>query len=422
MNCPKCNAVLGDEHRFCPHCGANLDPASGAMQEYLSSHLQQEVRNALKSETRDQKWVEIETAQAVVSRLTEWAKIFAFLVGIPAAVVVAVLSFLGFKTYSDVSAFVESAKEVIQTKVDAVGEKADGLSRTADQLEREVGELAKRRDELRKEQDQLTNQLADVGRDLKSLRRDLGTQLKNVKTNVHQLENRLLRFESSSALTPAIERSLAALAARYHAYLTNVGFRLEAEPVSLRIDPELKDNSYYIPSSRQLVLGPLWAEDPDVFMREYNHHALASQLEDAFRFPAVESALADYFACSFQDDPALGEIVIAKLSKADINPFKEYIRNLENELKFDDVPDEIHPQGEVLGGVLWDVRELIGQQECDRLVLDAWNGLEDRPRRSADEIGHFANALLAEAAEIEDGAYVDAIRGMFQARGLDILP
>ena len=46
------------------------------------------------------------------------------------------------------------------------------------------------------------------------------------------------------------------------------------------------------PRSLQLA----WAEDPDVFLREYNHHALASQVGGTFDFAYVEFALADYFA------------------------------------------------------------------------------------------------------------------------------
>lgn len=421
MKCPQCDASVSDEHRFCQRCGANLDPALGVVREFVATRLRKEVQNALKSETKDQKLVEIETAQAVVFRLTEWAKLFGFLIGIPVAIIVALLAFFGFKTYSDISKVADGAKDVIQSKVEAITEKADGISKTADQIKSEVDELAKKRDELRVEQGKLADQLTSIGQQLASLQDDVTKQLNDVRTDFNKLEKRLLRFESSSALTPEIEKNLATLATKYHAYLTDVGFDLEGEPVNVRVDPDLLNNSYYSLSSNQLVLGPLWAEDPDVFLREYNHHALASQVGGTFDFAYVEFALADYFACSFQDDPALGEIIVAKLGKAQGHYFsdKEHIRHLANNLKFNDVPDTLHSKGEVLGGVFWDIRQLIGQDETDRLLLSGWVSF-NVSRSSGDEIVNFASILLKKAATIDQGKHVNAIRAMFKARGLDV--
>ena len=77
----------------------------------LSAAVQQEVARALDARLTDQKTVDIETSQAIVSRLSDWAKLFGFFVGVPLALLFSALGFLGIKTYSDFSARVSQAKE-----------------------------------------------------------------------------------------------------------------------------------------------------------------------------------------------------------------------------------------------------------------------------------------------------------------------
>jgi hypothetical protein len=147
---------------------------------------------------------------------------------------------------------------------------------------------------------------------------------------------------------------------------------------------------------------------------------LAAQVGGKLDFETVESALADYFACSFQNDPTLGEVVVAKLGKVQRNLFdKEYIRNLDNHFKFTNVSDASHAQGEVLGGVFWEMRDLIGQKETDKLLLQAWVSF-NASHPSGKEVVNFANVILKKAATIEGGKHVDAIRAMFESRDLNL--
>jgi hypothetical protein len=73
--------------------------------------IRQEVGRALDARLRDQKTVEIEIAQAIIVRLSGWARLFGFFVGIPIALLLAALGIFGVKTYSDFSARVNQAKE-----------------------------------------------------------------------------------------------------------------------------------------------------------------------------------------------------------------------------------------------------------------------------------------------------------------------
>jgi hypothetical protein len=57
--------------------------------------LQSQVERIVRGRIKDRKIVEIETTQAIATRLTDWAKMFAFFVGIPTAVLLLILATLG---------------------------------------------------------------------------------------------------------------------------------------------------------------------------------------------------------------------------------------------------------------------------------------------------------------------------------------
>jgi hypothetical protein len=101
--------------KYCGDCGTILDPTGGPLQNFLESNLQQYIQTTLKEQLKDQKVVDIETAQAVVSKLFEWPKILACLVGVPLTVLALVLGFLGINTYSDFSRTIRS-KQYIAVK------------------------------------------------------------------------------------------------------------------------------------------------------------------------------------------------------------------------------------------------------------------------------------------------------------------
>jgi DALR domain len=60
-------------------CGSLLQ------QTALATAVLHEVAKALDARLKDQKIVDVETTQAIVARLSEWAKLFGFFVGIPLA-------------------------------------------------------------------------------------------------------------------------------------------------------------------------------------------------------------------------------------------------------------------------------------------------------------------------------------------------
>src|SRR5229473_62062 len=104
VGCPSCDAPNPPSNRFCGACGSLLEPG-------LVAGLQREVERLLAAKLQDAKVVEVEISQAIVARITDWAKLFAFLIGVPLTIGAALLGYFGFHAYSDFAASVREAKE-----------------------------------------------------------------------------------------------------------------------------------------------------------------------------------------------------------------------------------------------------------------------------------------------------------------------
>lgn len=141
MECPKCSAVNPDGKRFCGECGGTLD--------LVAEEFRRNVKAIFRQELRDQKLVEVETADAVINRLKLWFKPAAYM----GAIALTLVGFLGFKGLQDLSAALAKAQKeaVEQLRTQAVGE-AKQLSQEAAALRaqyRKVGDTRELDDKLK---------------------------------------------------------------------------------------------------------------------------------------------------------------------------------------------------------------------------------------------------------------------------------
>jgi Tfp pilus assembly protein PilE len=106
MQCSICKSDNPDEKRYCGDCGAALDAQS--------ERLRQQVSRAVNEQFKDRAIIEYEVTDRIITRLQSWAKIAAVMfavVGGMLVIVVAILGFLGVKTYSDAVSKVERASD-----------------------------------------------------------------------------------------------------------------------------------------------------------------------------------------------------------------------------------------------------------------------------------------------------------------------
>ena len=92
--CANCQTTSAVGQRFCGNCGRPLD---------ASIDISKLIDDRLAARLKDQKLVEVETAQAVVARIGEWTKLFGFFIAFPLGVLVIILTVLGFWQYLDLA-------------------------------------------------------------------------------------------------------------------------------------------------------------------------------------------------------------------------------------------------------------------------------------------------------------------------------
>ena len=111
VECAACGLSSPPGKNFCADCGARLTPATESV------NLEARVKAMLDDRVKDQKIVELETAQAVVTRVIDWAKLFGWLVAVPLGLLAVTLAVWGISSFVDFRRLVEMLYQVAQKYV-----------------------------------------------------------------------------------------------------------------------------------------------------------------------------------------------------------------------------------------------------------------------------------------------------------------
>jgi hypothetical protein len=411
MRCPSCGASGPEGKRFCGDCGEPqpTDPVS-----LSTAELSGRVRGLLREELKDRKLVEIEITEAIVTRLSSWAKLLGFFVGLPLAVLALVLAVLGIRNYSDFSRSLDAAKRDIEQTFQRARQEAqqhgDQLKERITALRREGEELSMRSEELKTRYQRLQTELAGLD--------TLASNVRTLATKVERIEQRI-GFEPSPALTPELRKRLETSFADFMRYLGSIGFTPN-DRVRIRVDTKLQGNAYFVPGENLIVIAESLASDPHVAYRTYTHYALGTFFRTVpAAAAAVESGLADYFTCSFSNTPRFGEEAAKKLRLLGVD--KPYIRNLDNRRRFTELGarPESHDAGEVWGAAFWDMRASLGREIVDKLLFDAWASFRGTQVEASFETA-FAARLVELAGARGGPTSAGQVRAALQQRGLSL--
>lgn len=360
MTCSRCSAENATDARFCAACGAPLGPEWEAIGRIVDQQLEQKIRKILKEQFADQKALEIETSELIAERVLKWAKAFGFFVGIPVAVIIAFLGFVGFKTWSDVT----SAREKINVA-------SSELSAAEDQAHKALADANSFQIQLHAAQAQLA-------------------AIPEIQQKQRDLEIKFRNFTYCGEGTSSLEsmRKIDDVADRYRKYLVDVGLTLPAEIpqfcLSDKTASQTTSPSYYDPSSNKIVVNKVLIDDPTTWLREFTHQVIFNKVTQTSLIPGsttkevgavypIESTVAFYLPCSFLDDPAIGKAV-AKM----YDPSKSYVFNLDQKTNFgeyqtlDPVAQQPYRGAEIVGAIFWEVRALMDHRLADRLVVASW--------------------------------------------------
>jgi len=125
-------------------------------------------------------------------------------------------------------------------------------------------------------------------------------------------------------------------------------------------------------------------------------------------FDAMHEAFSDYWACTINGDPLIGD--------GDFWIGHAYVRNLDNTFKYpDDYGDDAYANSLILSGAMWETRQLLGKEVADPLFHLARYG-------GATTFDDFLVDVLLQDEISNGGEHVPLIKDIFGLRGISRAP
>lgn len=138
--------------------------------------------------------------------------------------------------------------------------------------------------------------------------------------------------------------------------------------------------------------------DASVIMHEYTHAVIGTGRLNGISLdryglnnspPSMNEGLADYFAASVADLSVVGRYGIGRLQP-------ELVRDLTATRRCpDDITNEVHADGKIMGSATWALRTALGAEKADRIVFNALEqfGVETTFQEAGELIVAAANEL-----------------------------
>jgi hypothetical protein len=355
----------------------------------VSRLLPDRIDAALKERLKDQKVVEIETAELLAERAIKWLKALGFLIGIPLVMAAVFFSFLGIKSWSDLQSVAQKTAELQQQ-----------LTEPRRQLANAVDQIKQLQSDLNNAKTSISNQISQVGQRQDSLE----DQLKVIRGRLGFCPG----GQASDALREKLEDGLS----RFVVWLQGIGFDKLDEHIDVCIyskDAPVpanfnmssnQPNSFY--ANNTLYIHKAMAEDLAVALREYSHYTLTKAAVGRFVQDEVESALADYLPASFLKSPIIG---------TNLGPLfgvsTPYLRTLANNLTYSTAPsNDWYGRGQVWAAALWVCRD--DEEKVDKVLKVSWERATSGGTSRKERTKRFA-AALAEASPPTGQCLIDQL-------------
>lgn len=201
-----------------------------------------------------------------------------------------------------------------------------------------------------------------------------------------------------------------------HSFFKKMGFnKLDSPIVAIVHYGNEYDNAFFSPFTNTLSFGDgkkfnNLAREESVCYHEYSHAMLSQivRLNYSGESGAINEGQADYFACSLSNDDKIGEYVVAKLNKP-------YLRVLTHNLHYpEDIQGEVHADGRIWGGTLWDIRNELGKDIADVVIYNSFYYLKSGSPKFIDA----ANAIIVADKNIFGGANANRLNEVLKKRGI----
>jgi hypothetical protein len=212
-------------------------------------------------------------------------------------------------------------------------------------------------------------------------------------------------------------------------YLQSLGFgstlpAVNARQQLIRINQFGGDNSFYRNGTKKLTLtlgkgGVDDGEDAEVILHEYGHSIQDDQVPgfgSTLEAGAIGEGFGDYFAVTVSNHyaPTPDPACVADWDSVSYTvEVPHCLRRVDEDKTYpEDLVGEVHADGEIWSRALWDIRQALGPQLADTIIILAqFDFAPDTTMRQA------AAATIATAARYGTAAQT-AVRAAFAARGL----
>lgn len=212
-------------------------------------------------------------------------------------------------------------------------------------------------------------------------------------------------------------------------YLESLGYRgpraLFRDPVRACVNGTRDDNSWYSPTDRLLTFGTGDiddAEDAETILHEFGHaiqDAICPDFGQSKEAAAMGEGFGDYWAASLCESKKPARYATSVMSwdglflglESKLEP--PCLRRVDSKLTFaafDEKGDE-HDNGQIWSATLWEVRNALGREKADRVILESHFQLD-----GFTTFARGARAILDADRNLENGRHVAALTRIFRKR------
>ena len=217
-------------------------------------------------------------------------------------------------------------------------------------------------------------------------------------------------------------------------YLERLGYKgrraIFHAPVKVNVNGTRQDNSWYSPDEKQLTFGTGAiddAEDGETILHELGHaiqDAICPNFGQSHEAAAIGEGFGDYFAASFfatrkpaayQHCVMTWDGLLLGLQQHYDPPCLRYVANKKTYADFRAIPDYEHENGEIWSATLWQIRQALGQDVADRIIVESHFQLD-----GFTTFTRAARAILDADQNLFQGRHRNKLQAVFRRRRIKL--